>query len=81
MQFEPVISAWFEPRVQIGLNPFEPCVSNGPLRSIVRHLTGDLTVIRSITTRTGEPGFAHAVTLERATAENRVPSMQKVGVK
>ena len=81
MQFEPVISAGFEPRVQIGLNLFESGVSNSPLRSIVRHLTGDLTVIRSITARTGESGFAHAVTLERATAENRVPSMQKGGVK
>jgi hypothetical protein len=81
MQFEPVIQACLEPRVQIGLNPFEPVISNSPLRWIVRHLTVDLTVIRSITARTGEPGFAHAVTLERATAKIRVPLSPKGGVK
>lgn len=81
MQFEPVIAAGFEPRVQIGSNPFEPAISNSPLRCIVRHLTGDLTVIRSITTRTGEPGFARAVTLRRATAEIGVPLTQEGGLK
>lgn len=68
MEFEPVILAGFEPRVQIGLNPFEPVVSNSPLRCIVRHLTVDLTVILCITARSGEPGFACAVTLRKATA-------------
>jgi hypothetical protein len=68
MQFEPVILAGFEPRVQIGLNPFEPSKSNEKYFPYVRTLTGNLTVIRSITTRTGEPVFAFAVTLVIATA-------------
>ena len=72
-QFEPVDLAGFEPRVQMGLNLFEPVISNCPLQCIVRHLTGDLTVIRSITARTGEPGFACAVTLRKATAVIRLP--------
>jgi len=66
--FEPAISTGFEPRVQIGLNPFKPAFSNSPLRCIVSHLTVDLTVILCITARTGEPGFACAVTLRKATA-------------
>ena len=66
--FEPATSTGFEPRVQIGLNPFEPAFSNSPLRCIVSHLTVDLTVILCITARTGEPGFACAVTLRKATA-------------
>lgn len=81
MEFEPVSPARFEPLVQTGLNPFDPVFSDSPLRSIVRHLTGDLTVIRSITARTGEPGFAHAVTLERATAKIRMPLTLEGGVK
>jgi hypothetical protein len=66
--FEPAISIGFEPRVQIGLNPFEPVISNGFLIPYVSHLTGNLTVILCITARTGEPGFACAVTLHEATA-------------
>ncbi len=68
MQFEPLIMLGFEPRIQIGLNPFEPVKSNEKYFPYVRCLTGNLTVIRSITTRTGEPGFAFAVTLVIATA-------------
>jgi hypothetical protein len=68
MEFEPVILVGFEPRVQIGLNPFEPVVSNGFLIPYIRNLTGNLTVILCITARTGEPGFAFAVTLHEATA-------------
>ena len=68
MEFEPVILVGFEPRVQIGLNPFEPVVSNGFLIPYIRNHTGNLTVILCITARTGEPGFACAVTLRKATA-------------
>lgn len=68
MQFEPVILAGFEPRVQISLNPFKPLKSNEKYFPYVRTLTGNLTVIRSITTRTGKPVFAFAVTLVIATA-------------
>jgi len=68
MQFEPIIIPGFEPRIQIGLNPFEPVKSNEKYFPYVRCLTGNLTVIRSITTRTGEPVFAFAVTLVIATA-------------
>lgn len=68
MQFEPLIMLGFEPRIQIGLNPFESVKSNEKYFPYVRCLTGNLTVIRSITTRTGEPVFAFAVTLVRATA-------------
>ena len=73
MEFEPVISAGFESRVQTGLNPLEPIVSNRIQNPYVRSLTGNLTVIRSITARTGEPGFARAVTLGKATAIIRLP--------
>ena len=73
MEFEPVISAGFESRVQLGLNPFEPSESNRNQIPYVRSLTGNLTVIRSITARTGEPGFARAVTLRKATAIIRLP--------
>ena len=68
MQFEPIITLGFEPRIQIVLNPFEPIESNENCFPYVRFLTGNLTVIRSITTRTGEPVFAFAVTLVIATA-------------
>ena len=81
MEFEPVISGGFELGVQMGSNQFEPAFSNGPLRCIVRHLTGDLTVIRSITARTGEPGFACAVTLRKATAVIRLPLTPRGGDK
>ena len=81
MEFEPVISGGFKPRVQMGSNQFEPPFSNGPMRYIVRHLTGDLTVIRSITARTGEPGFACAVTLRKATAVICLPLTPRGGDK
>ena len=68
MQFEPIITLGFEHQVQISLNLFEPVKSNGKYFPYVRCLTGNLTVIRSITTRTGEPVFAFAVTLVIATA-------------
>ncbi len=73
MEFEPVIPCGFESRVQMGLNPFEPSDSNRNQIPYVRSLTGNLTVIRSITARTGEPGFARAVTLGEATAIIRLP--------
>ena len=76
MQIEPVILAGFEPRVQISLNPFEPSKSNEKYFPYVRTLTGNLTVIRSITTRTGEPVFAFAVTLVIATARFLSPLTQ-----
>ena len=71
--FEPVDLAGFEPRVQMGLNLFEPVISNSFLIPYVRNLTGNLTVILCITARTGEPGFACAVTLRKATAVIRLP--------
>ena len=80
MQFEPIITLGFEPQVQISLNLFEPVKSNGKYFPYVRCLTGNLTVIRSITTRTGEPVFAFAVTLVRATARFLSSLTQIVGV-
>ena len=68
MEFEPVNLGGFEPRVQMGLNLFEPVISNSFLIPYVRNLTGNLTVILCITARTGKPGFACAVTLHEATA-------------
>jgi len=73
MEFEPVNLGGFEPRVQMGLNLFEPVISNSFLIPYVRNLTGNLTVILCITARTGEPGFACAVTLRKATAVIRLP--------
>jgi hypothetical protein len=67
MEFEPVNLGGFEPRVQMGLNLFEPVISNSFLIPYVRNLTGNLTVILCITARTGKPGFACAVTLRKAT--------------
>ena len=37
MEFEPVISAGFEPRIQIGLNPFEPVILTEKAVITVRH--------------------------------------------
>jgi hypothetical protein len=39
MKFEPFESGMFEPRVQMGLNRFEPSKSNRKLKSPVRILT------------------------------------------
>ena len=79
MEIEPAIPTRFAPRIQMGLNLFEPVVSNRNQTSYVRSLTGNLTVIRSITARTGKPGFARAVTLVRATAKIGVPLTQQGG--
>ena len=38
MEFEPIISAGFEPRIQIGLNPFEPARSNRTCGLIINKL-------------------------------------------
>lgn len=69
MEFEPVATRGFEPWVQIDLNPFEPVKSAVGSNTYVRCLTGNLTVIHSITARTGKPGFARAVTHVMATAQ------------
>ena len=52
MEFEPVIPAGFAPRIQIGLNPFEPVKSNRTDRIIIRHLISDLIVFCKKTART-----------------------------
>lgn len=58
MEFEPVICTLVAGWVQTGFEPFEPLKEVG---RYVRNLTRDLTVIRSITARTGKPEFARAV--------------------
>jgi hypothetical protein len=61
MEFEPVILVGFEPRFQIGLNPFEPACFYTNLRLIVRHLTGILTdSLKRIRARIGKPRFARS---------------------
>ena len=61
MEFEPVISTGFEPRVQIGLNPFEPVQSNRIGRVIVRHLIVMLMVYLKVNrARIGKPRFARS---------------------
>jgi hypothetical protein len=61
MEFEPVILAGFEPRVQIDLNPFEPVASNRNGRIIVRHLTVMLMVYLKVNrARIGKPRFARS---------------------
>ena len=61
MEFEPVISTGFEPRVQIGLNPFEPVQPNRIGRIIVRHLTIMLMVYLKVNrARIGKPRFARS---------------------
>ena len=52
MEFEPVIPAGFEPRMQTGSNPFESGRSNRTGGIIIRHLISDLIVFCKKTART-----------------------------
>ena len=61
MEFEPVISAGFEPRVQNGLNLFEPASTNRIGRIIVSHFTVMLMVYLKVNrARIGKPRFARS---------------------
>ena len=61
MEFKPVILAGFEPRVQIGLNLFDPVQSNRKDQIIVRHLTVMLMVYLKVNrARIGKPRFARS---------------------
>ena len=68
MEFEPVILAPFEPRFQIGLNPFEPGRSNRTDCLIIRHLISDLIVFCKKTARTTLRIVARAEMLVLGTA-------------
>jgi hypothetical protein len=65
MEFEPVIPAGFAPRIQIGLNPFEPAPSNRTTRLISNMLLsmmlGMMMVYLKVNrARIGKPGFARS---------------------
>jgi hypothetical protein len=65
MEFEPVISAGFAPRIQNGLNPFEPVASNRYNRLIsnklISMLLGMMMVYLKVNrARIGKPGFARS---------------------
>ena len=65
MEFEPVISTGFEPRIQIGLNPFEPADSNRNNRLIsnklISMLLGMMMVYLKVNrARIGKPRFARS---------------------
>ena len=81
MHLEQAIPMRSTPGLQVNPSPFQPTDSNRNPDSYVRHLTGNLTVILCITARTGEPGFARAVTLQRATAMIWRPLTSKGGAK
>ena len=86
MQFEPSVLAGFEPRIQIGLNPFELVLSIRINRSLVRHLTRDLirelTVLYNNTARTTLWIVARAGMLVLKTASARqILSHRKGGSK
>jgi hypothetical protein len=68
MHSETFIPVNLEPGSGVNPHPVQPPDSNRNPDSYVRNLTGNLTVILCITARTGEPGFACAVTLHEATA-------------
>jgi hypothetical protein len=83
MEFEPIIPAGFEPRVQIGLNPFEPGCSNRINRSLIRGLTRDLlrelTVLYNNTARTTSRYVARAEWLVCKTAIAQVVLSRRKG--
>ena len=83
MEFEPAISTGFEPRVQIGLNPFEPVQTNGTIRIIVRQLisrlTSDLIVLYTNTARTTLWIVARAEMLVVKTASAQVMWSRRKG--
>lgn len=65
MEFEPVISAGFEPRIHIGLNLFEPVASNRTARLIsnklISMLIGMMMVYLKVNrARIGKPRFARS---------------------
>jgi hypothetical protein len=65
MEFEPVIPAGFAPRIQIGLNPFEPASSNRTTRLISNMLLsmmlGMMMVYLKVNrARIGKPRFARS---------------------
>jgi hypothetical protein len=64
MQFEPVIPAGFEPRIQIGLNPFESACSNSFEKSPVRNLISRLLAALQLFYKSSENNltdcFSHA---------------------
>jgi hypothetical protein len=76
MEFEPVILAGFEPRVQTGLNPFEPVASNGKsvitVNMLTSGITSELTVLCNNTARTTLWIVARAEMLVLKTASAQV---------
>ena len=65
MEFEPVIPAGFEPRIQIGLNPFEPAEPNRTARLISNKLISMMIGIMMVylkvnRARIGKPDFARS---------------------
>jgi hypothetical protein len=64
MEFEPVIPAGFESRIQMGLNLFEPSFSNRILKSPVRTLTSHLLAALQLFYKSSENNlmdcFSHA---------------------
>jgi hypothetical protein len=65
MEFEPVISPGFEPRIQIGLNLFESVAPNRTARLIsnklISMLIGMMMVYLKVNrARIGKPGFARS---------------------
>ena len=68
MEFEPAILPLFEPRIQIGLNPFEPACPNRTGCLIIRHLISDLIVFCKKTARTTLRIVARAEMLVLGTA-------------
>lgn len=76
MEFEPVISAGFEPRIQIGLNPFESVASNSKsvitVSMLTSGITSELTVLCNNTARTTLWIVARAEMLVLKTASAQV---------
>jgi hypothetical protein len=76
MEFEPVISAGFGPRIQIGLNPFEPVASNRKsmvtVSMLTSGITSELTVLCNNTARTTLWIVARAEMLVLKTASAQV---------
>ena len=85
MEFEPIISAGFEPRIQIGLNPFEPVGPNRTTRLIsnklISMLIGMMMVYLKVNrARIGKPRFARSGLPFKAPAPS-VPNRLKGGSK
>jgi len=85
MEFEPIISAGFEPRLQIGLNLFEPAWPNRKFglinNKLLSILIGMMMVYLKVNrARIGKPRFARSGLPFKAPAPS-VPNRLKGGSK